>query len=269
MTQLAPNLLTFLLTYLDDVAVDERGSVSSPLLGCGWERVGVNRYSRGLPADTAGDSGEARKLTDHAGDFLGHPGPKILLPLTAGALIARLALGRWRWRDLGIAAGVLAAEPFSEWLIHVGVLHFRPRTVGGRVVDPLLARKHRAHHRDPRDEELVFVPMPVLKTFLPGLAVAWLAGTRRLRPALTGVATSYAMLSAYEWTHFLIHSTYRPRRRLYRAVWRAHRLHHFRNENYWFGVTSHLGDRVLGTFPARDEVPVSSTARTLGVEAAA
>ena len=76
------------------------------------------------------------------------------------------------------------------------------------------------------------------------------------------------MLSAYEWTHFLIHSSYRPRHRVYRSMWRAHRLHHFRNENYWFGVTMHLGDRVLGTFPARDEVPVSQTSRTLGVEAA-
>ena len=249
---------------MPDGAVETTGSQLPVGLGRSTQR----RYPRGLHVAAAADS-EAGKLTDYAGDFLDHPGPKILLPLTAGAFVARLALGRWRWRDVGIAAGVLAAEPFSEWLIHVGILHFRPRSVRGRVVDPLMARKHRAHHRDPRDEELVFVPMPVLKAFLPGLAVAWLAGTRRLRPALTGIATSYAMLTAYEWTHFLIHSTYRPRRRFYRAMWRAHRLHHFRNENYWFGVTTHLGDRVLGTFPARDEVPVSSTARTLGVDAAA
>ena len=222
-----------------------------------------------MPVAAVGEPGEVRGLSDYFGDFLRHPSPKILLPATAAALIARVSLGRWRWRDLGIAAGVLVAEPFTEWVIHVGVLHFRPRRVRGRVIDPLLARKHRDHHRDPRDEELVFVPIPVVKAFLPGLAVAWLAGTRRLRPALTGVATSYAMLTAYEWTHYLIHSTYRPHRPLYRSMWRAHRLHHFRNENYWFGVTTHLGDRVLGTFPARDEVPVSSTARTLGVEAAA
>jgi sterol desaturase/sphingolipid hydroxylase (fatty acid hydroxylase superfamily) len=77
------------------------------------------------------------------------------------------------------------------------------------------------------------------------------------------------MLSVYEWTHFLIHSSYRPRRSVYRAIWRAHRLHHFRNERYWFGVTMHLGDRVLGTYPAKDAVPASLTARTLGVDVAA
>jgi hypothetical protein len=34
-------------------------------------------------------------------------------------------------------------------------------------------------------------------------------------------------------------------------------------------VTVHLADHVLGTFPERTAVPVSATARTLGVEDAA
>jgi hypothetical protein len=221
-----------------------------------------------MPDAGSPGAGGAESLADCFRDFLRYRSPQVLLPATAAALAARFGLGGWRRRDLAIAAGVLAAEPFTEWVIHVGILHLRPRSVRGRVIDPLLAREHRAHHADPRDQQLVFVPMPVVRAVLPALAVTWLAATRRPRPALTGVATSYAMLSAYEWTHFLIHSTYRPRHRFYRSLWRAHRLHHYRNENYWFGVTVHLGDRVLRTFPARDEVPVSPTARTLGIEAA-
>ncbi len=31
------------------------------------------------------------------------------------------------------------------------------------------------------------------------------------------------------------------------------------------GVTNHLADHVLGTFPDKDAVPVSRTAKTLGV----
>jgi hypothetical protein len=42
-------------------------------------------------------------------------------------------------------------------------------------------------------------------------------------------------------------------------------LHHYRNEKYWFGVTIHLADHVLRTFPHKEEVPVSATAFTLGV----
>jgi hypothetical protein len=186
-----------------------------------------------------------------------------LLPITGLAIGARLLLRRWRWRDGAIAFGIVALEPLTEWLIHVFLLHFRPRTVAGRGVDPLVARKHRAHHEDPRNAELVFVPMPVLKTALPAAVLGWCLAERRLRPALTGIATSYAMLTTYEWTHFLIHSSYRPKHRPYRGIWRAHRAHHYRNEHYWFGVTMHGADRLLGTYPERDQVPVSPTARTL------
>jgi sterol desaturase/sphingolipid hydroxylase (fatty acid hydroxylase superfamily) len=83
------------------------------------------------------------------------------------------------------------------------------------------------------------------------------------RGAATTLAFGYLMLLTYEWTHFLIHSKYRPRRWYYRVIWRNHRNHHFRNENYWFGVTMDLADRVLRTAPERDAVPVSPTARNL------
>jgi hypothetical protein len=196
--------------------------------------------------------------------FLSFDSPRVLLPATAGAVAVRLAVGRWRWRDAAIAAGILGAEPLTEWLIHVGLLHFRPRTVGSRHIDPLISRKHRAHHAEPKNAELVFVPMPVIRVALPAAVGGWLLAERRLSTALTGIATSYATLTVYEWTHFLIHSSYRPRHRPYKGIHRAHRLHHYRNEHYWFGVTVHGADRVLGTYPDRDTVPLSATARTLG-----
>lgn len=216
-----------------------------------------------LPEGAGGTGASSPGLAEAFRDFLGHRSPRVLLPLTAGAVAGRLMLGRWRKRDLGIAAGILAAQPFTEWIIHIGVLHFRPRRVAGRTIDPLLARKHRAHHQDPKDPELIFIPLPVLKLALPAAVVGWGLAERRLRSALTGIAVSYSMLTIYEWTHFLIHSSYRPRHELYRRAWRAHRFHHYRNERYWFGVTNHLGDRILGTFPHAGDVPRSPTARTL------
>ena len=130
-------------------------------------------------------------------------------------------------------------------------------------LDPFVARKHRAHHADPRDRELVFVPPRVLVVILPIAAVAFplLLPTPRL--GATAAVTSFAMLLTYEWTHHLIHSTYKPRRRYYRSIWRAHRLHHFRNEHYWFGVTMLGGDRLLGTSPDLASVATSQTARNL------
>jgi sterol desaturase/sphingolipid hydroxylase (fatty acid hydroxylase superfamily) len=201
--------------------------------------------------------------------FFAHLSPRLLAPALIAAIAARIALGGWSWRDAIIPAAILAAEPFTEWAIHVFILHFRPRTIGGRYVDPLIARKHRAHHLDPRDAPLVFVPPPILIGTIIGTVVIYAVAFRHARPALTATAASLAMLSAYEWTHFLIHSSYRPRRAAYRVIWRAHRLHHFRNEHYWFGVTMHLADRVLRTYPAKDAVPPSPTARTLGVDLSA
>jgi hypothetical protein len=199
--------------------------------------------------------------------FSTHASPRIAGSALLAALAGRVAVAGWSWWDLAIPAVVLAAQPFTEWLIHVFLLHFKPRRVGPIRIDPLVARKHRAHHADPKDANLVFVPLPALVMLIGGVAAITLA-VLPLPRALTWMTASYGMLFVYEWTHYLIHSTYRPRHALYRYVWRAHRNHHFRNEHYWFGVTMHLADHVLGTFPERNAVELSPTARTLGADAA-
>lgn len=211
------------------------------------------------------ETGRGTALADEARTFFRHPNSRLLLAATAAALAVRLAFGGWRGADVVVAAVILGLEPMTEWLIHVLLLHARPTTIAGRRVDLLAARKHRAHHADPRDVDLVFVPKQVLYGALPGALVLYGLLLRDVRLAATAVLVSYAMLTLYEWTHCLIHSRYLPRGRYYRYIWRAHRLHHYRNENYWFGVTIHLADHALRTFPARDDVPASATARTLGV----
>ena len=82
------------------------------------------------------------------------------------------------------------------------------------------------------------------------------------------LVTGYVMVAVYEWTHFLIHTSHRPRSRYYRSIWRNHRLHHFKNEHYWHGITNTIGDRVLRTHPDQADVPRSPTARVLHGDAA-
>jgi hypothetical protein len=197
--------------------------------------------------------------------FAGYPGPRIILAGLVVVTTARVALWRWHWWDLLIVGAFVAAQPFTEWLIHVFVLHFRPRAVAGRTIDPYISRKHRLHHLDPRDVPLVFIPLPTLLGMLVGGGVVLGLAFRSAERSLTAGVIALLLVLVYEWTHFLIHSPYRPRSAFYRYVWRAHRLHHFKNENYWFGVTVHLADHVLRTFPEKSDVPTSSTCRTLGV----
>jgi hypothetical protein len=112
---------------------------------------------------------------------------------------------------------------------------------------------------------VVAVPLTVA---VVALLVAMLAGPVPLGALVTAALTGYVLVFGYEWVHFLIHTAYRPRSRLYYATWRNHRLHHFKNEHFWHGVTNNLSDRVLGTNPDQRSVAKSETARTLDPGAA-
>jgi hypothetical protein len=211
-------------------------------------------------------------LLDCARVFARQPSPPYLLGAVVLVLALRLAQGQFTWRDLVMVAGLIAVTPFVEWAIHVYLLHARPFTLLGRTVEILSAREHRAHHEAPAVLEGVLIPVYAVLIFLSAIAlVNWalsfpihlVLGGPRLAYATTGVVVSFTILAAYEWTHFLIHTPHRARSRYYRAIWRNHRLHHYKNEHYWFGVTSTVGDRVIGTSPDQRAVARSATARSL------
>jgi hypothetical protein len=205
-------------------------------------------------------------LPDCVRAFASHTSPRILATIVAAAVVARLALGGWSLVDLAIAAAIVAFWPLQEWLIHVCILHWRPREIAGRTLDFRTPKKHRAHHRDPWQLDLVFIPLHVY-AYAPLLVGGlWWAIAPAPAQALSGVAVYFALSLHYEWVHFLVHTRYRPRSRHYERLWRNHRLHHFKNERFWYGVTMLSGDRLLGTAPAVDAVPTSPTARTLGLD---
>ena len=204
--------------------------------------------------------------------FAGHLSPWVIGTALAAAVALRVPRGHWSWRDIAIPLGLIALQPFTEWFIHVYLLHSRPIRIGGRTYNLPAAKEHRDHHETPADLDGVLIPTPVILVAVPliaasavgiGLALNPLIGGDRTAGTLTGIVAAYAILGVYEWCHFLIHSPYVPRGRLYGSARRSHRLHHYKNERYWFGVTSNLGDRVIGTNPEPSEVPRSPTARNL------
>ncbi|WKG00927.1 sterol desaturase family protein [Mycolicibacterium sp. HK-90] len=203
-------------------------------------------------------------LGDAAREFTRHPTPWMIGGALVVAVTARAAVGDWQLTDLLVPAAMLASFPFFEWIVHVFVLHWKPRKFGRFTVDSLLARDHRRHHVDPRDIPLIFIPWRALLWILPlATAVALLAFPR---PALGLTFLSFLTVLGlgYEWCHYLIHSDYKPKSSVYRAVWRNHRQHHYKNEHYWFTVTTAgTADRVLGTHPDPATVPTSPTAKNL------
>ncbi|GAA2791752.1 sterol desaturase family protein [Mycolicibacterium pallens] len=203
-------------------------------------------------------------LADAGREFWRHPTPWLFVAALTGAVIARIAVGDWQLTDAVVPFAVAAAFPFLEWTIHVFILHWRPRRVGRITVDPLLARKHREHHIAPRDVDLVFIPLQsAIGAVASAVAIALLLFPR------TGMGLTFLVVMLtfgllYEWCHYLVHTDYKPKTAVYRVIWRDHRLHHFKNEHYWFGVTTPgTADRVLRTYPDPATVPASPTAKNL------
>jgi hypothetical protein len=203
-------------------------------------------------------------LSDAGREFWKHPSPWMIAATLVAALTARILVGDWQITDAAVPVVMIALFPFFEWAIHVVILHWRPRRVGGVTVDMLLARKHREHHVDPRDVPLVFIPWQSLLWAVPTAVAVALLALPRLGMGLTFLAFLTVLGLCYEWSHYLIHSDYKPKTGVYRAVWRHHRLHHFKNEHYWFTVTSSgTADRVLRTSPDPATVAASPTAKNL------
>ncbi len=206
-------------------------------------------------------------------EFTGRFSPRAAGAAALGAVAARLLVGGWSWRDAVLPVALVAAQPFVEWTIHKYLLHLPPFEFRGRRVELYGSIQHRNHHLTPSDLDRVLLKPVEVTSFLVQIAltIALIAGAIALSTgwsfaalALDGVAFSYLGLFRYEWSHFLIHTPYVPKTHAYRAIWRNHRLHHFKNEGYWMGVSSNLGDRLLGTDPDQRTVAKSPTARTLG-----
>lgn len=167
-------------------------------------------------------------LPDAVRLFCKHPSPWMIGATLAAALAARIAVGDWQLTDALVSASMVMVFPFVEWAIHVFILHWRPRRIGKLTVDPLLACKHRQHHADPRIPALVFIPAKALPWILAGAVAIAVLAFPRIGLGLTFLTSAMALGLGYEWTHHLIHTDYKPKTSAYHAIWRNHRLHHFK-----------------------------------------
>jgi sterol desaturase/sphingolipid hydroxylase (fatty acid hydroxylase superfamily) len=215
---------------------------------------------------------DINSLGEAARSFARSSSGRVVTVATCSAAVVRLALGDWSFGDaLGVLAVVVALGPV-EWIIHRRLLHAEP---GSTLAELLGTRNsHERHHRDPDDMEWLLLRRPnaigsCLAIIAPvalaagGLSLLGVSSARAI--GATVVSAGLVALLHYEWVHLLVHSRYRPRSRYYSQLAKNHRLHHFRNESYWLGVTIDTGDRLARTLPAdRSAVPRSETARTLG-----
>lgn len=203
--------------------------------------------------------------------FSRHSSPRIITIAVTIAAMGRILVGRWSYADLVTIALTVVFAGVVEWVVHLFVLHadadsFVTTRLGGGI-------SHRKHHLDPPDmryllldgaDAALFVAMLAAFSAAWSLPILWLLGGQVWPPYLATLCAAYVGLLNYEWTHLMAHTRYRPRSRFYARLSRNHRLHHYRNERYWLGVTSNLGDRLLRSYPkSKGDVALSETARDL------
>lgn len=229
--------------------------------------MGILHADRGTEAR----SEELRTFRDVLRTYAGHRSPQIIWTGIAVALVVRLLVGGVSWVDAIVVGATVLMTGVVEWFLHLLLLHAPEDSK--RMTKFGTGSGHREHHLDPTNvgwlmlgpsDAFIFLFLLMAWTAVWSLPLVALLGAPLFATYLTALLAGYVTLAHYEWTHLLVHTRYRPKNRYYKRLAANHRLHHYRNEHYWLGVTSNLGDRILRTLPDdKSDVPLSDTARTL------
>ncbi|MDE5414785.1 sterol desaturase family protein [Alkalihalobacterium chitinilyticum] len=149
----------------------------------------------------------------------------------------------------------------NEYLTHRFIFHMKPPK--NRFLLKFMKRIHYDHHSTPNDLHLLFLP---LWYSLPAIAItAVIVYLFTWSFAITNAFSAGVMLFLlfYEWKHYVAHRPIQPVSPWGKWMKKVHLWHHYKNENYWYGVTNPAYDFLLGTFKDQKDVESSETAKNL------
>jgi sterol desaturase/sphingolipid hydroxylase (fatty acid hydroxylase superfamily) len=150
---------------------------------------------------------------------------------------------------------------FGEYVTHRFLFHLKaPKN---EFFLNLLKRLHYDHHKYPNNLKLLFLPLWYsIPNFLILLTLFYLI-VKKIDCTLAFGMGLVFMLLVYEWKHYIAHQQIKPKTKF--GVWlkKTHILHHYKNENYWFGVSNPFFDIIFGTLKDEKTVETSSTAKDL------
>ncbi|MBX3126325.1 MAG: sterol desaturase family protein [Polyangiaceae bacterium] len=180
-------------------------------------------------------------------DFFSRTHPIVVPLLYVPATVALLWYGVAR-AGVGAAASVLyfllglVVWSLSEYWLHRTVFHWQPNARWGARMHFLI---HGVHHRWPRDKYRLVMP-PAASLLAAALFFGLfylLLGARVVWPFHAGFVVGYV---TYDLTHYYIHH-YNPKSSYGRRLKRHHMLHHFKDTDSRFGVSTPVWDSVFGT----------------------
>lgn len=154
--------------------------------------------------------------------------------------------------EIGLQVGIpvllagLFVFTFVEYMMHKHFFHMEPNTP---IKDKLQYTVHGVHHDYPKDKDRLAMPPFVSAAYA---AIFYLVFRLTMGDYalyfLPGFLTGYA---AYLGVHFIVHA-YNPPKNMFKALWVNHAIHHYKDPDVSFGVSSPLWDILLGTMPKKD-----------------
>ena len=134
-----------------------------------------------------------------------------------------------------------------EYFIHRFIFHFEPKN---KTQEKIKYKIHGVHHEYPRDKDRLAMP-PV---FSICLALIFYGIFKSLMGNLVlyffpGFLLGYVV---YLIIHYVVHR-FRPPHNFLKILWTHHALHHYKNDNAFFGVSMPLWDYVFGTIPNEEK----------------
>jgi 4-hydroxysphinganine ceramide fatty acyl 2-hydroxylase len=147
---------------------------------------------------------------------------------------------------LVLLAGVLVFT-FVEYMMHRHFFHMEPDTP---IKDKLQYAVHGVHHDYPKDKDrLAMPPFVSIAYALIFYGVFTLIMGDYALFFLPGFVMGYA---SYLGVHYMVHA-YQPPKNFLKVLWVNHAVHHYKDPDVAFGVSSPLWDFILGTMPKKEK----------------
>jgi sterol desaturase/sphingolipid hydroxylase (fatty acid hydroxylase superfamily) len=154
--------------------------------------------------------------------------------LTFLRIILLVALGIFIWT-------------LAEYLLHRFIFHYQPTSEFGKKIHFIM---HGVHHDYPSDSKrLVFVPslsIP-LALFFYGLFY-FILGNHLVYPFFAGFLIGYLV---YDETHYALHH-FNFKNKFWLNLKHHHMIHHYKDSEHGFGVSSKMWDYVFRTTFKKD-----------------
>jgi sterol desaturase/sphingolipid hydroxylase (fatty acid hydroxylase superfamily) len=193
-------------------------------------------------------------------DFFLHFDILCMAVIFLGVLILLLTM-ELTWSVLLFLMIGIITYMFSEYLTHRFLFHIKaPKN---EFLLNLIKRLHYDHHTKPNDLKLLFLPIWYSAPNLTALALLFYLISGSIVSTLAFSVGVLFMFFVYEWKHYVAHRPIKPKTRFGKWVKRTHILHHYKNENYWYGVSTPFVDAIFGTLKDEKEVETSQTVKAL------